>query len=152
VMADRREESGDVTGGIVLPGQGRRLVAGPDWGPMVKVGPHNGSRLIGVLESELPVGGAQAPHVHDEYEEAFYVLAGEIDYLLDDHWTSGAVGTTFFVPQGRVHAFRNRSGQPARHLAISGPAVAMTLIEEFLNAAPDERAAVLAKYRSRLAD
>ena len=50
-------QSGDqAIGGMLPPGQGRHLQAGPTR-PTVKVGPHVGSRLIGMLESELPPGG-----------------------------------------------------------------------------------------------
>ena len=138
------------TGGVVPPGGGRELHAGATR-PTVKVGPHAGSRLIGLLESEIPPGGGFPGHVHDEYEEVFYVLDGEVEYRLDDAWFAASAGSTVFIPPGRVHAFRNTGGQPARHLAISSPAVAMTMIEELLKA-PEQTADVLARYRSRRVD
>lgn len=137
--------------GIVPPGHGRKLQAGATR-PMVKVGPHAGSRLIGMLESELPAGGGFLAHVHDDYEEVFYVLAGEIEYLIDDTWTTAPTGSSVFVPPGRVHAFRNTSDEPARHLAIASPADAMTMVEELTLAAPENLAAVFARYRSHLAE
>jgi quercetin dioxygenase-like cupin family protein len=117
----------------------------------VKVGPHNGSRLIGVIESELPPGGSFPGHVHDDHEEVFYVLAGEIDYLLGDTWATATTGMTVFIPPGWVHAFRNTGDTPSRHLAIASPADAMTMIEELTVAAPEERNDVLSRYHSRLA-
>lgn len=134
---------------VVLPGEGRHLRAGPTR-PTVKVGPHLGSRQIGILESELPPGGGFPGHVHDEYEEAFYVLDGEIEYLVDGVWTKAVAGATVFAPPGRVHGFRNTADKPARHLAISSPADAMTMIEELLHASPADVPAVLARYHSRL--
>jgi quercetin dioxygenase-like cupin family protein len=136
---------------IVPSGQGRELPAGSTR-PTVKVGPHNGSRLIGMLESELPPGAGFPGHVHDDYEEVFYVLAGEIQYLIDNDWTTAPAGSTVFIPPGRVHAFRNAGHEPARHLAIASPADAMTMIEEALQAAPPARPAVFARYRSHLVD
>jgi quercetin dioxygenase-like cupin family protein len=139
-------------GGPLIPaGQGRPLRAGPTR-PVVKVGPHIGSRLIGMLESELPPGGGFPGHVHDDYEEAFYVLAGQIDYLIGDTWTRAITGSAVFVPPGRVHGFRNPGPEPARHLAIASPAEAMTMIEELTQAPPGHQPAVLARYRSRFAD
>jgi quercetin dioxygenase-like cupin family protein len=116
----------------------------------VKAGPHLGSRLIGMLESDLPPGGGFPGHVHDEYEEVFYVLAGEIDYLIDDSWVAAPTGSTVLVPAGRVHGFRNSGDEPARHLAIASPADAMTMIEELTQCPPDQWNAVLGRYRSRL--
>ncbi|TCO43508.1 cupin domain [Kribbella antiqua] len=136
-------------GGVVPAGQGRPLRAGPT-SPTVKAGPHAGSRLIGMLESDIPPGGGFPGHVHDEYEEVFYVLAGEIDYRLDDDWVTAPAGSTVFVPSGRVHGFRNSSDTLARHLAISSPADAMTMIEELTQSPPAEWNAVLGRYHSRL--
>jgi quercetin dioxygenase-like cupin family protein len=120
--------------------------------PTIKVGPHCGSRLIGVLESELPPGGGFPAHAHDDYEEVFYVLAGEVEYLIDETWVPAPAGSTVFVPPGRVHGFRNNSDRPARHLAIASPAEAMTMIEELTKTAPEHRAAIFARYRTHLAE
>jgi mannose-6-phosphate isomerase-like protein (cupin superfamily) len=100
-----------------------------------------------------PTHGTGFPgHVHDDYEEVFYVLAGQIQYLIDNDWTTAPAGSTVFIPPGRVHAFRNVGAEPARHLAIASPADARTMIEEALQADPPARAAVFARHRSRLVD
>src|SRR5579885_1141355 len=135
-------------GGVILPGDGRALAA-RNSRPTVKVGPHNGSRLIGVLESELPPGGGFPGHVHEEYEEVFYVLGGEIDYFLHDAWITARSGSTVFVPPGQAHGFRNTTDKLARHLAIASPAEAMTMVEELTRAEPSAVAEILARYRSR---
>lgn len=150
MMSDRRSSSRDEHG-FVPAGQGRQLDAGATR-PTIKVGPHGGSRLIGMLESELAPGGGFPAHVHDDYEEVFYVLDGEVEYLIDETWVPAPAGSTVFVPPGRVHAFRNNSDRPARHLAIASPAEAMTMIEELTKTTPEQRAAILARYRTRLAD
>jgi quercetin dioxygenase-like cupin family protein len=134
-------------GAVIPPGEGRALTGGTTQ-PTVKVGPHTGSRLIGLLESDVPPGGGFPGHVHDEYEEAFYVLDGEIEYLIEDTWIPAAAGSTVFVPAGVTHGFRNTGDRPARHLAISSPSEAMTMIEELV-AAPDDAIATFARYRSR---
>lgn len=105
-----------------------------------------------MLESELPPDGGFPGHVHEEYEEVFYVLAGEIEYLLDDTWTAATAGSAVFVPPGHVHGFRNSGKDPARHLAIASPADAMTMIEDLTQSAAHEHSAVLARYRSHLAE
>ena len=81
-MMNDRQASGRSAGGIVTAGQGRQSEARTR--PTVKVGPHGGSRLIGVLESEIPPGAAFPDTSHEDYEEVFYVLAGEIEYLIDE--------------------------------------------------------------------
>jgi quercetin dioxygenase-like cupin family protein len=135
---------------LVPPGEGRHLRAGRTR-PTVKIGPHLGSRLLGLVESELRPGPSFPVHVHDEYEEAFYVLEGEIEYLVDGAWLKARAGSTVFVPAGQPHGFRNPGQQPARHLALASPAVAMTMVEEAV-AAPENLAAIYSRYASRLAE
>ena len=108
-----------------------------------------GSRLLGLLESELPPGAGFPAHVHEEYEEIFYVLQGDIDYLIGDEWATAPQGSTIFVPAGTAHGFRNPSRATARHLAIASPAEAMTMIEELTSAGPDDLGSVMARYRTR---
>ena len=51
--------------------EGKELNLGPGR-RMIKVGPHLGSKLIGLMEGLLlPSDGFAQPHVHDEYEEVF---------------------------------------------------------------------------------
>jgi quercetin dioxygenase-like cupin family protein len=133
---------------IVRADEGRRL-GGAASRPVVKVGPHIGSRLIGVLESDLPPGSGFPGHVHEDYEEVFYVLAGNVDYLIGDTWTTASAGSTVFVPPGTTHGFRNSGTAAARHLAIASPAESMTMIEDLVAAQPAHMADAFARYRSR---
>jgi uncharacterized cupin superfamily protein len=136
---------------VITPGEGSTH----DFGrarPSIKVGPAAGSRLLGLLESKLqPGGGFAVPHWHDDFEEIFYVLEGEIEYLLGDTWTQTIAGTTVFVPPGTVHAFRNSSTRPARHLVVGAPAEVMDLIAELVAAPPEESEAIHERHRSHFA-
>ncbi|GAC1473797.1 MAG: hypothetical protein PVSMB7_28160 [Chloroflexota bacterium] len=59
-------------------------------------------------------------------------------------------GTTVFIPPGQVHGFRNTSEAPARHLAITSPALVVTMIEELTRAAAGDAPSVLTRYGSHL--
>jgi quercetin dioxygenase-like cupin family protein len=142
------EPRGDVIG----PGEGRRVPVGPNW-LTVKVGPESGGRLVGLFESELPPGGGfPYAHLHDAYEEIFYVLEGVIDYRIGDDWLAATTASTVFVPPGVVHAFRNSSPRVARHLVVHAPVEALAMVEEIGRTAPEGFAAVLDRYRTRLVD
>src|SRR6516162_924913 len=70
---------------IVAPGAGAALELGLGR-PTIKIGPPLSSQ-IGLLESGLPPGGGfGVPHWHEDLDEGFYVLDGEIDYLLETQW------------------------------------------------------------------
>lgn len=120
----------DESGGLVLQAdEGLRLELGLSR-PLIKVGPQVGSRVLGIMEGRLPPGGGfPVAHLHDQYEEAFYVLEGEIDYLIGDRWVTATRDTTVFVPAGTPHAFRNASAAPARQLVIASAEV-LTMLEE----------------------
>jgi quercetin dioxygenase-like cupin family protein len=137
------------TTALVAPGEGIAIELGLGR-PTIKLGPPMSSQ-VGILESELPPGGGfRIPHWHDDLYEVFYVLEGEIEYLLDGQWRPAAAGSTVFIPAGTVHAFRNASGHPARHLAI-GPPDAVRLIAELGEHPRDQWAAVHERHRSHFA-
>ena len=120
---------------VLEPGAGVRIDLGLGC-PTVKVGrPLSGQ--VGVVEGELPPGGGfQVPHWHEDLDEVFYVLEGEIEFLLDGQWRRVAAGGTVFVPAGSVHAFRNASDRPARQLVVEPERAAAPVIE-LRDPAPD---------------
>ena len=63
-----------------------------------------------VFETELPQGLADRPHIHDHADEAYYVLDGELAFLVDDEVLELHKGSFIFIPRGSVHAFRVTSG------------------------------------------
>jgi uncharacterized cupin superfamily protein len=105
--------------------------------PTIKVGAAL-SDQVGMVEGEVPPGGGfQIPHWHEDLDEVFYVLEGEIEFLLAGSWQRASAGTTVFVPAGMVHAFRNASDRPARQLVVGRAEVAELIAE--LGEYPRER-------------
>ena len=136
---------------LVPPGKGTRLQLGTS-ALTVKVGPETGSTLVGMFESDLPPGGGFAfPHWHEEFEEVFYVLDGQIDYLAGQQWATAQAGSVIFVPKGVIHAFRNTSNRSARHLVTVAPAEALGLIEGLAADGPSQFEAVHERHRSLFA-
>jgi mannose-6-phosphate isomerase-like protein (cupin superfamily) len=67
------------------------------------------------MEFVLPSGCVPPPlHVHDSQVEAYEVLEGEFDVVIDGVWRTLRPGDTASVPVGASHTFRNRSGAPVR--------------------------------------
>lgn len=138
-------------GFIVEPGGGREARFGPN-SLAIKVGPESGGQQFGIFESILPPGAGAFDHRHRSYEEAFYVLAGEIEYRLGDERVVATAGSCVFVPAGVAHGFRNVSSADARHLVIHAPMRALEMIEALGRAGPERRAEVLAQHDSELVD
>jgi uncharacterized cupin superfamily protein len=144
--------SGGPRAGVVLqPGQGEILQLGAS-SPTVKVSAAIGSMRLGVIDSWLPPGGGFVfPHWHEDFEEVFYVLAGEIEYLTGTTWITAGPGCTIFVPATVIHAFRNTSGQAARHLVIGAPAEMIDLVRDLGTVSPSQFESVHEQHRSHFA-
>ena len=135
---------------LVNPGKGVSVELGLGR-PTIKVGAAL-SGQVGVVQGKLPPGGGfQIPHWHEDLDEVFYVLEGEIEFLLDGELRLASAGSTVFVPAGTVHAFRNAGDRPARQLVV-GPVEVAELIRE-LGEHPRERwEEVHERHRSHYAD
>jgi quercetin dioxygenase-like cupin family protein len=134
------------TGTLVPPGAGATIELGLGR-PTIKVGPSLNAQ-IGLVESELPPGGGfSIPHWHEDLYEVFYVLEGEIDYLLDRVWRRAPAGSTVFIPAGTVHAFRNATSRPARQL-VASPPHAIEMLTELGGHPREQWEAIHERYRS----
>jgi mannose-6-phosphate isomerase-like protein (cupin superfamily) len=74
------------------------------------------------MENSVPGRWAGPPlHRHD-FDEAFYVLEGELTFQLDDQLSTAGAGEFVFAPRNSVHTLANRSERPARYLLTCTPA------------------------------
>jgi oxalate decarboxylase/phosphoglucose isomerase-like protein (cupin superfamily) len=124
-----------MTDGLLLPpGGGRRIQT-----MTLKAGAER-SEIFSTFEAEVAPGFDVGAHRHQQAEEVFYVLEGELD-LLAFHpsakaggdwrtWESdsgatvfrGGPGSFMFVPAGCPHAFFNPGSATARMLFLVSPA------------------------------
>jgi quercetin dioxygenase-like cupin family protein len=106
----------------VGPGEGT-TIEGPAGGPLTfKVrGEQTGGALL-VFENVIAPGDGPPEHLHENEDEAWYVLEGELDFKLDGDLSSAPAGSFVFVPRGVPHCFRNFGSEPARILLMFTPA------------------------------
>lgn len=77
---------------------------------------------VSVTEILVPPGSAGPPlHRHD-FDEAFYLLAGELVFQVEDALATKGPGELAFAPRNVAHTLANHSGAPARYLLICTPA------------------------------
>ena len=68
------------------------------------------------IEETAPQGAATPLHVHQEDDETFYVLEGELTFYFDaDQPIAASAGSFVHIPGGAAHAFRVDS-EGARYL------------------------------------
>ena len=78
--------------------------------------------MLGVAEFEVPPhAGTPPPHIHRAHEEIFYVLEGELEFMVGTQTMRAGVGTFVMVPIGALHTFSNPTDKPARFLNTFTP-------------------------------
>lgn len=73
-------------------------------------------------EATVQPGGGPPPHVHSREEEGFYILEGEITFLIGGERVVASAGMFANMPVGTPHSFRNESNRLAKMLISVAPA------------------------------
>ena len=103
------------------PGAGRTVAVVGDVYRFLATGADTGGQYA-LWEAVVPPGGGPPPHVRIREEEGFYVLEGEITFLVGDQRLVASGGMFANMPVGTPHSFKNESGNPARMLISVAPA------------------------------
>jgi mannose-6-phosphate isomerase-like protein (cupin superfamily) len=74
-----------------------------------------------LFEEEVPLGMGPPPHRHD-WDEAYYILDGEIDFEIDGEPLKSRTGDFNYLPRNTVHSFKGASPTPSRVLIFAAPA------------------------------
>jgi mannose-6-phosphate isomerase-like protein (cupin superfamily) len=61
-------------------------------------------------------------HVHEDEDDAFFILEGELTFLVRGQELRAPPGTFVLVPPGAEHTFANRGSTPVRMLNLHAPA------------------------------
>lgn len=84
-----------------------------------------------VIEYEGAPGGIGPPlHVHRSFEEAWFLLDGEVEFTAAGTVTRATAGTYLLLPRGVPHSFRVAGRKPARWLGVFSPGRYVGLVEE----------------------
>jgi mannose-6-phosphate isomerase-like protein (cupin superfamily) len=71
---------------------------------------------------EIAAGRELEAHVHADEDDAFYIVEGEMTFLLGGEAVAAPPGTFVLVPPGVEHGFRNDGRVPVRMFNIHAPA------------------------------
>jgi len=116
---------------VLGPGEGRQIPPGDDPFVTIKVERrHSGGTMTAYEATVGPRRAGPVAHVHRTWDEAFYVIAGEMTFLVGDVTHTLEAGSFVFVPHGVLHTFWNAGDEPARQLTVFTPSG----IEDFFDA------------------
>jgi quercetin dioxygenase-like cupin family protein len=75
----------------------------------------------GIVDISLPPAWDGPPLHHHDFDEAFYVLEGELTLQVGEEVTTAAAGSLAFAPRGVHHTVANTADAPARYLLVCTP-------------------------------
>jgi quercetin dioxygenase-like cupin family protein len=104
------------------------VVLGPDGGERLARGERHHRVLaelpeLEAVELRFGPGFEVPPHVHDDHADLFYVLAGEVEFVVGDEVVRAAPGSFVAASAGLRHGFRNAGESDLRLLNIHAPKV-----------------------------
>jgi quercetin dioxygenase-like cupin family protein len=135
--------------GFSYAGQQLHILAGNDGQPAG----------FAAMEITIPAHFAgPIPHAHDGFDEAIYVLSGQLQVTGDDQPREAGAGSMFAAPRGHRHGFSNPYDSDALVLGVWAPAQPAIAFMHDIGAAlipgtppdPDEMRNIYARHASRL--
>jgi quercetin dioxygenase-like cupin family protein len=115
------------------------------WGPgdhytFLVTGEESGGAYF-AMEALVPAGGGPPSHVHTREDETFYVLEGQVEFLLGEETIVAGPGDFVNIPRGIVHRFLNTGTDTARLVITFTPAGIERWFEAILDRAPNHATA-----------
>lgn len=118
-MHANRSQSGVI---VHDSGEGREIPLGVGGIVTMKLEGIHTNGALAVYEFTVPPRTAGPPqHIHATWDEAFYVIAGDMTFLIDGSERTVSAGGFVFVPHGEPHTFWNASDASATNLTIFTP-------------------------------
>jgi mannose-6-phosphate isomerase-like protein (cupin superfamily) len=137
---------------LLGPGEGERRQARGSVMDFKALAATTGGRFS-LMERSLPAGGRMPPaHRHAGCTEAFFVLEGDVTFVLDGTDHVRGPGNFVLVPDGASHTFGNQRAYVARLLVLHAPAMDgyFTELELLWSGAeppsPEDERALMARY------
>ena len=113
----------------VLPGEGEMRWVVDDL-VTFKVSGDDAAGAFTLGEEIIPPQGGPPPHMHTREDETFYVLEGELEFVVGERNISATAGSVVYGPRGVLHSFRNVGSTPSRMAVIITPAGLEKFFEE----------------------
>ena len=93
-----------------------------------------------LMEEVISIGLGPPPHRHD-WDEAYYVIEGALDFEIDGKTVRVESGGFTYLPRNTVHGFKGASSSPTRVLIFAVPAHSSAFFKDVnreVQAVPDD--------------
>jgi mannose-6-phosphate isomerase-like protein (cupin superfamily) len=113
----------------IPPDEGKSLWFGGEL-YTTKAGSDDTSGTFTLVEAVTPPGGGPLPHIHHREDKTFYVLEGDLEFMVEDDILKVSAGSWLVVPRGTLHTYKNTGTRAARYLGVLTPAGIERFFEE----------------------
>ncbi|PTY06066.1 hypothetical protein DB346_01485 [Verrucomicrobia bacterium LW23] len=99
------------------------------------------------VEQTVPPGEGPPLHLHTREEEGFYIIAGEITFVVADKTIVAGPGDFVLGPRNIPHRFYNSGNVPAKYVMVISPAGFEHFLTEYgdlIASDPTNKAAIVA--------
>ncbi|MFD1277824.1 cupin domain-containing protein [Streptomyces kaempferi] len=103
---------------------------------------------LSLMEFADPIGHAPPHHIHEDEEEVWFVLDGEVTFFVGDQRHDLVPGQVAYGPRGVPHSYLVRSPEGARIAALFSPA----RIEEYFRSNGTPVAEAATSHRSSISE
>ncbi|RNC91865.1 MAG: cupin domain-containing protein [Allomuricauda sp.] len=87
-----------------------------------KLKPHPTTGDFDMVVFETPAGvPGPPPHLHNNYQEAFLILEGEMEFMINGETRVLKAGESVDIPSGILHTFGNKSASPCKWVNVHSP-------------------------------
>jgi mannose-6-phosphate isomerase-like protein (cupin superfamily) len=83
-----------------------------------------------LVEARTQPKGQSLPKIHHREDTTYYVLEGELEFMVEDNLSVVSAGYLLYVGKGTRHTYKNVGTGPARHLEMITPAGIEKFFEE----------------------
>ncbi|CAI1034400.1 cupin domain-containing protein [Serratia ficaria] len=117
---------------FLQPGAGPKVwMSGDEY--QILLDAKSSANTMTLIDALVPPGGGPPAHLHEDVDELFFVLDGQLEIMADGVTQIVTAGGRVFVRRNVPHAFLNRTDQTVRMLIFYTPAG----VEQFFLAAGD---------------
>lgn len=97
----------------------------------ILIGSEQTSGAYALVDMLIPLKGGPPPHSHADFQEAFYILDGEIEVITKERKFTATKGSYVNIPfNGPIHKFTNKTDKTAHILCLITPAGMEKMFEE----------------------
>jgi mannose-6-phosphate isomerase-like protein (cupin superfamily) len=125
---------------IVLKSEEGKLISRPQTHGAVTIKIANGASTL--FQAERSAGDSAGPglHSHPGFDESFYLVSGEWEFVANDKKIFAEEGTLVHIPRGAFHGFRSTGRLDGKILVIAVPGGIEDFFEEAAQTADDAKA------------